>query len=635
MPINQEDLEGKLGIFLQELDDEKLTKWRCNAFAFLNFRAHLMGQEDKNLQRMKTIMELKDHEIQAMAVSYQEYKNAHRLLLEQDEKDEKIREFNKKLTKVYVKLNQVREEEKQIKESKKNELKETSHVATIKLLEADIRKIRSDREIVIESTLKKRFGDTKWQQIQQAEQLYLYIHMIAAAFNPGINLSYQINNKRVNQSDYAEILQLFSSDEAKDTTHKKVFEIVWNFTKEELGKLFSDKKIIRDGDFIRLGSEDHAVFISFKNGKYQLFDLDSIIETDNPQKLAEKIEQHIFTELNININYMPIGISIFAKSKLGRPNRVKVLKDILFERASLNLSASSNNGITGTWMVACYGHQDTMAFLIEKKASLDQARHNGVTPAWIAAHNGHIAIISDLIEAKANLNEPDKEGYAPIWIAAQNNHANIIYSLSKAKVDVNQANFKGNTPAWIAAHNNHVDVIQALFEEKADLEKENKEGWTPIIAAAWRGNAAAIKKLYECQVNINKSNKEMQTALHIAVKKEKYLAVSLLIELDAIPNLRNNKSQTPLDCAEDESMRAFIVLHLLKKYIKIHPEIIKSPIANEIKKIDWNKAMSNNWTAILESILIRATSAEKQSFFCRKRCTKSRFFGYVYLARKS
>lgn len=458
--IRQTALQNKFSLFLTTLGDENLKHFRnlCNAFAFMNFRADFINEEDKNISRMQQLMAQDEKTIQQMAVMYKEYKNARRLLVAKGEGA--IQKLNHALNLLKYKLTGLR-----IKQQGNKELKDQKNI----VLEGLIRDLRKQRDQLIEKSLNIKFGDEKVKKIHEAEELY--IHTLVGVFNPGSCFYYEIGEKRVQQWDFIEILRLFPSDallpkeiEKKESmmSAEKVLEVAFNFTKKELIALFSNqlhKNTICNGDFIRLGSSSHAMYLSNKNGQFKLFDPGPVeIKPNTAEALVQVIKKRFFTNHSRRTDFMPIGMSIISrvasdKEKVVRPDRVALINTMLEKRTDKNLNAQAWDDTTALWMAAKYGHVDTIKFLIT---------------------------------SKVDLNEPAQDGDTPVWIAAQNGHANAIKVLADAKADCNIPNKKGHPPSWKATRNGHADVILVLAAAKADLVMPNKVDYTPDVIASYR-----------------------------------------------------------------------------------------------------------------------------------------------------
>ena len=507
IPIYSSRLSKLFTLFLAILGNENLLKFSkglCNAYAFLNFYAAAIEQEEKHQARLMKWMQHDEKSITYLADSYKEYKNAQRVLPHKQLDSERLR------------------------------------------------------------------------QIKEAETLYSYIHSLTNLFDPGKNFNLRNGRKFINQGDFVEILQFFSQ---KKIAIKKVFEVAFSFTKEELIQLFKNKyhkNTLCRGDMIRLASSDHAIFLSYINGQFRLYNPGLVKLKDNSvEALVSAIEQCLYAQNKQSI-YMPIGMTIFAKKQrkypMTRPSRMKLIKDILQARKVKNVDAPAGDGTTAAWIAANYGHIDTLNLLIEHKANLNSARETGSTPAWIAAQNDRFYFLQALARAKADLTLPTKEGFAPAYMAAQLGHHEGIKVLHDAKVDFNQAAPKtGDTPVMLAASYGYTSLIKQLCQYKADLNKSNFEGMTP---------------------------------LHWAVQKSQFATIKMLLQCGVKTNIRDRNGKLAIDYA-NANMKSFVFLHMLKKYIESHAWKGKCPLlaAKQLEIINAaDKKVDTDWVTILKMI---------------------------------
>jgi hypothetical protein len=554
---------NNISLFLSILGNENLEVFSknhfCSGSAFMSFRAELIGEKDKYLNRIKKFNEMDQKAIQNAASLYQEYKNTRCLIIEEED----IRVLNNLLHQLNQELSKLRKESKSKDES------------DILLTTKKISDFRIQRDLLIEKALNKKFDHRQLETIREAEEFYMHIHTLVASSFPDEFLDFQVRDKYVNQYDILEILQLLPPDEfltkkekeIKTIPAEKVFEVAFCFTEKELIALFDNKlheNTIRDGDFIRLASTDHAMFLSHKNGQFNLYNDDVLIEIkpNTAETLVANIKKYFFTNFSVSATIMPIGIHIFTKltsdgEKIIRPDRLKLLEKMLSNRSDKNLDAQSWCGATAVWMAARYGHVDTIQMLAESHASLDMPNHNQRTPASVAARNGHDGVIKKLIEFN---------------------------------VDLNKSNVYSDTPAIFAAYIGEAKTIKFLFDNHADLNKTDSGGYTP---------------------------------LHWAIKESKFAAIKMLLECGAKINIRNNDNKLPIDYANTQ-VRSFYTLQILKKFIEAYPwgEVYPKIVHEHLRRINVAGADDKmDWNTKLEQIIDLSSDffrhANKSSFFTK------------------
>jgi len=588
-------LEHKLSAFLSSFKDETVSQFTtgvCNAFAFMNFRADVTGTEDINLKRMHQLLAQKDSDLVTLGSLYKNYKEARLQLIENVEGSEKIPQLNLDINQCYEKLRGARE---QLKTDAEN----PTLKATIKLHEQQLKELRKQRDELVEQKLKDQFGSEQWQKIQVAEEIYTYIHTIIAVFHPGIFLNFQARGKMITQNDYVEILQILSDGIASEHTTaaktkiQKASEVAFVFTEKELSQLFDnvfDKNTIRDGDYVRLADNEHAIYLSVKNGKFRLFDPELVdIEPNTPAVLAAVIKKR-FAHPGINelSSYIPIAISIFekteeSKSEVPRPQSLAIVETILKNRNDPDINGKAWDDTTAIWMAACYGHTDVVKELISKGAELDIIDNQGWSAACVAALNGRDEVVALLVEAGADFELTNKQGDTPACLAASYGHAEVIRKLAKKGDLLDLPNRAGHTPAIIAAiagHANvitalaeagvrfdmvdkktgravihyaairgHANVIEAIAATGADLDKKGPGGFTAAHLAAQKGYANVIDALHKAGANLNIATGDGLTPAHIAAQKNHANVIKSLFEAGVDLNRQNINRETPLHLA--------------------------------------------------------------------------------------
>ncbi|MHB1949194.1 MAG: ankyrin repeat domain-containing protein [Gammaproteobacteria bacterium] len=585
--VKQSDLESKLSLFLTSLGDENLSKYAgglCNAFAFMNFRADLIGQEYQNLRRIEDLMKLKTDSIEEMAKSYKEYKAERLAQIEILEGEGDLPALNRELNMLHTKLSTLRKE----KPEKKDE---------IQTLENQIRALRKSRDNLIEDILIEKLGTETVKTARDAEELYIYIHNLVGAFNPGEDLDFRIDEEYVAQKDFLKTLQLFPADKlsSQDSAPaKQVLEIAFLFKREELIALLDNalqQNTFCDGDYIRLASSNHATYLTKKNGQILLYNPTPIeIIPNTAEGLVTTIEEKFFK--NKNTDFMPIALCIFEKTgiekeKITRPSQQDLIQKILDKRPDKSLDAKTWDEMTAISMAAKYGHCDTVTKLIEEKAT--------------------------------TIDTQDNDGWTPALYAASRNYVLVLDVLGKAGADLNQHNKAGFTAAYMAAENGFPEIIKVLHQHKADLDKPNFEGHTPAIKAASSNQANILKTLYDCKADLNKADAKGLTPLHFAMQESHLASIKILIDCGVALDLKDKEGKTAMDYAS-ENVKAFLSLQQLKQYIETRNWKEKCPTiaANQLRRINAAE-INNDWSAALKEIIEMAKPPrDRVGFFAPK-----------------
>lgn len=446
---------SKLILFMSALQDENILEYSeglCNALGFMAFRADIMGIEDKHSSRLEDIRNMKVADIVKLAELYKKYKNAGLKIMNE-------LPISDLITKAEIELRQLRKTKPEEK-------------TKIESLERQIRELREKRSQEIEEKLQQQFK-SDINSMHSAENIYFFIHSLVGTFNPGSDLNLTSHGEYVRQKDWLELLSVIPPDilpsrpgEASEQKREpffaveKIFETAFNYTKLELLDLFKNKlfsNTFLEGDYIRLGSTNHAMYLTIKNGKFCLFDPRRIeIKSNTPEEkeeaLVEILEQRFFKNRKRNTDFMPIGISVFSKTdaekkKIERPTPAKLINRILEQRKELNIDAKSWDGVTSLWMAARYGLSD---------------------------------IVQELAMQKADVNIKPPDDISPVELAIYFNDAKTLKILAQYGADVNRGNPTGLTPLHNAIRKSHTPCIKALIDLGADFTLQDQEGKKPL-----------------------------------------------------------------------------------------------------------------------------------------------------------
>lgn len=501
-PSLQPELEDKISTFLVALGENDVAKFHkglCNAWAFMNVMNDALDQKNTNIVRMQKIL---DQDSNQSAELYQEYKSAYVALVEAKGEGD-IPELNRELKAIEEQVTKLRKEN----ESKAKE--------TVLQLEEKRRNLRDTRSNLIEKSLIKQFGEERYKKMKEAEELYLYINVLYAACYPEEKLKYYIPNtaipdteKIVSQPDYIEIFNLVGpkivgkKDEKENKLSiEKVLDIAFNFTENELADFFDNKlanNTIRDGDMIQLDRAGHHIFyLSYKNGKYILYDP---LPIELPDNKGETIAAAIKSTANYPDNYkgqLSLRIGIVAKAdgaKLDRPKRIEIINKMIEEReknGNLDLDAADNDSATAFAIAARAGHADTTALLIDKRCNINPTSGLVGRPIYTAILYNNIEVFTQLLDKGKKVYDINDT----LITAAEFGNVNAIKKLLEYKADINARNTFGVTAAHMAACYGKVQALEILVECKASLNSSDNDGNTPLFIAARKGQVEVVRML--------------------------------------------------------------------------------------------------------------------------------------------
>jgi len=273
---------------------------------------------------------------------------------------------------------------------------------------------------------------------------------------------------------------------------------------------------------------------------------------------------------------------------------LEILKYLIIERRIDN--TIRDNSEQTLLLRACgkHGSRDTVEWLLEHGARIDERDKRFGTAVHCAAYGGNIDILTFLVETKGarikvrnlvdwtplhsacrsssagslavvkflcgkglSVNDVDKEKSTPLHHAAESSFADIVQFLVENKAKVNHRSLEDFTPLHNACSNKaagSAEVIKILCENGADVTaKTRKYEHTALCFAAVFGHVDAVRYLIEHpKINVRAKTDDGFMPIHIACKKA-YLPIVKLLHAkdDRLIHIAHEKLGTPLQIAVD------------------------------------------------------------------------------------
>lgn len=501
-PIHQNAITANIEAFLKALGtNEKLPDWTangmCEAFVFMMFRADLIGQQNVLLTRLQRIANTESSEMQQFAKWLAECKS----LLSASSVSrnalfkEKIKACNgdKELIK---KANA--EHDKETNALKAHYLNHVVYKAAKEQLESTMPPIiaESPEKIkeIYDSEIAKRVAVIK-EQLQFAEEFYIYIGTLLYSHDPSSIAFRNEKDHLVQRRDYVGKLSAVMPDAllpvVNDSKHGSVSPIREEFN---FGFIFRQNELIKvlnlavmEGDMVRLGSTDHVMYLTKKNGTlhvlYNANENTGNIDFSQTTALADKIRDGFFSDFSTQDQYMPINIKIFRKVQSAPVNRplVKTLIDDIFKMRAppvvAGVATPKNIGVedqswdefTALMFAARCNDAVTVNDLIEERgANLDACTKHKSTALYIAADFGALEaakiIINKLVERKKSVDQTGSGGWTPLCNAANAGHPEMCLALLQAGANPNHEADSGDTPLAMAVRTDSAETIKHLIK---------------------------------------------------------------------------------------------------------------------------------------------------------------------------
>lgn len=159
-------------------------------------------------------------------------------------------------------------------------------------------------------------------------------------------------------------------------------------------------------------------------------------------------------------------LNIFEAAAAGRLDRVRELLD---QDPDL-IDAIAPDGFQPLGLACFFGHEEVVAFLLERGAAVDSPSHNPmkVMPLHSAVAARSLEITRMLLERGAPVNAVQADNFTPLHAAAQNGDVEIVRLLLAAGADPDLCDAEGNTALDLARAEGHIGVIDLLLKHGAE-----------------------------------------------------------------------------------------------------------------------------------------------------------------------
>lgn len=210
----------------------------------------------------------------------------------------------------------------------------------------------------------------------------------------------------------------------------------------------------------------------------------------NGQKNPE--QRSILENMTIN------GMAVLSYSVDTQSMNIKHKSPLKMEERTL--SEEQKQIVQGNWLLKRIERGqakfEKVKAMIEATPNLVNYRGvTGVTPLFFAVDVGHVETVRWLLEKGALVNQINNFGSTPLHIASKLGRLHIAKCLLDQGAAVNQANIFGVTPLHIAAHQGNFAITQHLLAKGAQVNQVDNNGRTPLDFAAKKGHEPIVQLL--------------------------------------------------------------------------------------------------------------------------------------------
>lgn len=206
-----------------------------------------------------------------------------------------------------------------------------------------------------------------------------------------------------------------------------------------------------------------------------------------------------------------------------KDNRV-TLADRMIE-LGCDVNSMGKDGFCAIHIAALHGRDDTIRFLIYKKADVkvvtEHKKQNLLHIAASRPAGSSASVLRTLISAlpkEARLVK-DAEGNIPLLIALKNGMKLACQELLSYEAETQLKMTSGelnDTPFHIAARKRDIEICRLFVDSGANIDAVNDLGQTALHIASELGDENMVKYLYLVKANPHLADKEDRTAIHIA-----------------------------------------------------------------------------------------------------------------------
>jgi spore coat protein CotH len=243
--------------------------------------------------------------------------------------------------------------------------------------------------------------------------------------------------------------------------------------------------------------------------------------------------------------------------------------------AKQDVNARDGNGGAALDNAALAGHQEAVAFLLEKGANVNSKNNDGNTALHAVAFIGRLDIAQLLVKHGANVNIKNRQGETPLnsasgpwspelegFVSFLETAVGIKFDRAKMKVGrpkvaefLRSNGSKLGSPVvqqpkgdiWNAAKTGDIAALKQQIANGSDLnDLDARLGITPLAWASMAGQLEAARLIISKGGNVNTQNRDGSVALHGAAFLGQVKIVELLLKNNSNVNAENAMKETPL-----------------------------------------------------------------------------------------
>lgn len=227
--------------------------------------------------------------------------------------------------------------------------------------------------------------------------------------------------------------------------------------------------------------------------------------------------------------------------------------------AKVPIDAKNKDGQTALMLAAREGQDDSVDWLIEHGAKVNERSALGWTPLMLAAYNGQNFAVTSLLRANPDLTVKDADGWDALMLALSEGRGGVAGKLIEAGAAIPSGLVNGATPLIHTIFGGDLSSVRFVLAKKPDLTARDADGWSALEIAAYNGNEQIAMELLRAGIDPALKDKEGKTALDRAKEAERSEIVALLGGTWERPQVAGTKIAIPCPVLGGDVQAAFEV----------------------------------------------------------------------------
>ena len=282
--------------------------------------------------------------------------------------------------------------------------------------------------------------------------------------------------------------------------------------------------------------------------------------------------------------FMPTRVNVSYQKDL----EMAIKQDSMYIMQELIENTGKTYLQTAAAMAIHYGSDRSLAYLIEKGASIKDLDTHSYSIAIEAIHSKNPKVLDQVLQQGAQINQMDAYQRWPLLEAVKSSNNEMVSVLVKHKARIDRVNNDGWTALMQACKQGDKDIVETLIRAGADINKKNRHGWTPMMINAQQGNMDIASALYKAGGRVDMVTYDHYSPLYIAVASKNTALAKHLISLGSDHVFKTDHGSKVLQAAvlsKDHIIMKKLIEHAVNVDM-IDEETGKTPLMHAVELKD-------------------------------------------------